>query len=190
MVDNKEEKIKSAATELFARFGLRKTTIDDIAKAASVGKGTVYLYFKNKDELFLSIIRREGGELMRKVRKAVAKEETAEDQLRAYFRTLYREIEKYLVMYAVSTSTLGEIWPVAERVLSDLGRDRRAVLADILAFGVERGELGVKDIELASHALDAIQAAVREPWIHNGRELEVTKKADTLLEFLFYGMTK
>lgn len=44
---------------LFARHGVRKTTIDDIARAAEIGKGTVYLFFPSKEDLVFELIREE-----------------------------------------------------------------------------------------------------------------------------------
>lgn len=56
--DVREEKslrIMEAATRVFARKGFYNSTISDIAKAAEVAEGTIYLYFKNKDDLLISI---------------------------------------------------------------------------------------------------------------------------------------
>ena len=52
----KKEAIKHCASELFMENGFTKVSLDQIAKAASVTKQTIYRYFKNKDELFSSII--------------------------------------------------------------------------------------------------------------------------------------
>jgi AcrR family transcriptional regulator len=52
----KRRRILEAAAELFTVHGYRKTNIDDIAKAAGIAKGTVYLYFANKAEVLLAVI--------------------------------------------------------------------------------------------------------------------------------------
>ena len=53
--DAKREAIFDAALELFGRYGYRRTSIDDIARAAGVAKGTVYLYVENKEALFRTL---------------------------------------------------------------------------------------------------------------------------------------
>ena len=53
--DGKREAILGAALELFGRYGYRRTSIDDIARAAGVAKGTVYLYVENKEALFRTL---------------------------------------------------------------------------------------------------------------------------------------
>jgi AcrR family transcriptional regulator len=54
----REERILEAATTLLVRWGYRKTTIDDVAREAGVGKGTIYLHWKDKNELFGAALRR------------------------------------------------------------------------------------------------------------------------------------
>src|SRR2546430_17710547 len=67
----REERILDAAATLLARWGYRKTTIDDVAREAGVGKGTIYLHWKDKTELFRAVIWREqqrySDELQRRI---------------------------------------------------------------------------------------------------------------------------
>ena len=53
------ERILDAAAELLQRWGYKKTTVDDIAKQARVAKGTIYLHWKTREELFEALLRRE-----------------------------------------------------------------------------------------------------------------------------------
>ncbi len=53
------ERILDAAAELVQRWGYRKTTIDDIARQAGVAKGTIYLHWKTREDLFLAVLIRE-----------------------------------------------------------------------------------------------------------------------------------
>ena len=59
----REERILDAAAALLVRWGYRKTTIDDVAREAGVGKGTIYLHWKDKNELFLAAIWRASKQL-------------------------------------------------------------------------------------------------------------------------------
>jgi AcrR family transcriptional regulator len=52
------EEITDAALKVFAQRGLHNTTLDDVAKEAGISKGTIYLYFKNKEELFVATAQR------------------------------------------------------------------------------------------------------------------------------------
>ena len=61
----REEQILDAAAALLVRWGYRKTTIDDVAREAGVGKGTIYLHWKDKNELFRAAIWRASEQVPR-----------------------------------------------------------------------------------------------------------------------------
>jgi AcrR family transcriptional regulator len=67
----REERILAAAAALLVRWGYRKTTIDDVAREAGVGKGTIYLHWKDKNSLFRAAIMRAnqqvGDDVMRRM---------------------------------------------------------------------------------------------------------------------------
>ena len=56
--EHRPEEIAAAALRVFAKRGLHQTTLDDVAKEAGVSKGTIYLYFKSKEELFIAAAQR------------------------------------------------------------------------------------------------------------------------------------
>lgn len=57
--DEREARILSAAADLIAHYGYDKTTVDEIARAAGVSKGAIYLHFKGKEQLFEALLMRE-----------------------------------------------------------------------------------------------------------------------------------
>ena len=65
------ENIVSAATEVFSRYGFKKTSMEDIARALRMGKSSIYYYFKGKEEIFQAVVDREANLLRVKV-KAVS----------------------------------------------------------------------------------------------------------------------
>jgi AcrR family transcriptional regulator len=68
----REERILDAATTLLVRWGYRKTTIDDVAREAGVGKGTIYLHWKDKNELFRAAIWREQQRYSEEAQRRIA----------------------------------------------------------------------------------------------------------------------
>lgn len=68
----REERILDAATALLVRWGYRKTTIDDVAREAGVGKGTIYLHWKDKNDLFRAAIWREQQRYSEEVQRRIA----------------------------------------------------------------------------------------------------------------------
>src|SRR4030088_1373192 len=68
----REERLLDAAARLLVRWGYRKTTIDDVAREAGVGKGTVYLHWNDKNELFRSAILRERRRYTEELERRIA----------------------------------------------------------------------------------------------------------------------
>lgn len=68
----REERLLDAATTLLVRWGYRKTTIDDVAREAGVGKGTIYLHWKDKNALFRAAIWREQQRFNEEMQRRIA----------------------------------------------------------------------------------------------------------------------
>src|SRR6266568_3774591 len=68
----REERILDAATTLLVRWGYRKTTLDDVAREAGVGKGTIYLHWKDKNDLFRAAIWRAQHRYSEEVQRRIA----------------------------------------------------------------------------------------------------------------------
>ena len=68
----REERILDAAGELMLRWGYNKTTIDDIARYAGVAKGTIYLHWKTREDLFTALMQREYVRLAEDVKQRIA----------------------------------------------------------------------------------------------------------------------
>jgi AcrR family transcriptional regulator len=68
----REERLLDAAATLLVRWGYRKTTIDDVAREAGVGKGTIYLHWKDKNDLFRAAIWREQQRYREEVQRRIA----------------------------------------------------------------------------------------------------------------------
>jgi AcrR family transcriptional regulator len=66
------DRILDAAAELILRWGYKKTTIDDIAKQARVAKGTIYLHWKTREDLFMALIIREDLKLGEDMKQRIA----------------------------------------------------------------------------------------------------------------------
>ncbi len=71
MSEKVKHSIIEVARETFARYGFRKTTMDEIAVAARKGKSSLYYYFASKEEVFQAVVEQEAGILFSKIEHAV-----------------------------------------------------------------------------------------------------------------------
>ncbi len=84
--DDKRERILKAATQIFAQHGFYKSTISEIAKIANVADGTIYLYFKNKDDLLISLFEEEMMKIVQRMKEEVVKEDGFENKIRKFIQ--------------------------------------------------------------------------------------------------------
>jgi len=137
------EAVLAAAGGLIERWGFDKTTVEDVARAAGIAKGTVYLHWKTRDELFVAVLRRERVLMLASVREGLA----AEPGPRALFRHLAVALMGRPLLRAVLLNDLGVLGRLAERMRSRTEwrpsfSDLLALLRDHGAVDGARGELG------------------------------------------------
>jgi len=150
--------IMQAALTCFTRKGYNKTTMDDIVAESGLSKGSLYWYFKGKDDLFvetfMSVFEGVGQEMV----SAMERCPTAAEKLRAMARAavgLSKEIEGifslFLEFWASSPrrDEAGQVW-------LDLLEQYKGLVAGVIEEGVRRGEFGPADAE---HLAWAIMAA-------------------------------
>src|SRR5256885_15696648 len=84
--NDKRARILDAAIRVFAERGFHSATVAEIARAAGVADGTIYLYFKGKDDLLLRLFDEKMNELLAEVKAAVAQERTAPGKVRRFIQ--------------------------------------------------------------------------------------------------------
>src|SRR6202158_2362199 len=138
----KPNAIVLAALELFTRYGYRKTSIDDIARAAQVAKRTVYLHFENKAAVFLAILEYLGGQVRQRCAAAERMGGSAVDRLTrlldAYFGMAFELFSKSQHMPELEETFL----KLARARIGDLNTEDEARLARFLRALAKTSEIG------------------------------------------------
>ncbi len=150
----KRERILRAAIKIFSNKGFFNSRISEIAESAGVADGTIYLYFKNKDDLLISLFEEKMGEVVADVRGRIAGLEGALARLKAFIanhmQLLVREaglIEVMQVELRQSNKFMKEYVPV--RFLEYLD-----VITEILEAGKKEGTFRPDlDITIARRAI-------------------------------------
>lgn len=144
-------KILDAAQKLFNTRGLRKTTVEDIARDAGIGKGTVYNYFEDKESIFLAAKRAECAVLMQRFRKAIRGEQSARQQLIKFVTCWYQEISAYQATYPLSSDVFAEFAEVQECavIMREFQHEKKILLKGIMETGLDSGEFQIQDIDMA-----------------------------------------
>jgi TetR/AcrR family fatty acid metabolism transcriptional regulator len=129
-----------AARTVFSKKGFHDATIDDVAHEAGVAKGTVYLYFKSKQEIYLSALR-DGIELLiHEMRTEAAAAESAETKLRKLIATKIAYFDKHRDFFRIFQSELGRM----EKTMAeckDLYFEQAQIIEEVLKQGIKEGAL-------------------------------------------------
>ncbi|MCD4733075.1 TetR/AcrR family transcriptional regulator [bacterium] len=188
MVTDKRATILEAAKRLFIRFGKRKTSVDEIARAAGVGKGTVYSYFKGKELLWQILIDTEVGNLFNAIRRAVDDVESAAAKIRAFVITRVRFIREVLELISLDQSILDEMLPEIIELREKVLAWEKELIAEIIDYGIRRGEFREIGVDLLSMAFIAALRGLEIPWIWERRLVGVEESAEALLNVMFNGL--
>jgi TetR/AcrR family fatty acid metabolism transcriptional regulator len=126
----KRERILRAAVAIFSRKGFFNSKVSEIARAASVADGTIYLYFKNKEDLLISLFEEKMGEIVSDVQRRTSAGVNATEKLRIFIENhmdlLEREaglVEVLQVELRQSTKFLKDYTPVKFFEYLDVIRD-------------------------------------------------------------------
>lgn len=104
--ENKKRKIYKAARKLFLHYGVQKTTISDIAREANIGKGTIYSYFENKEDI-LKYIGYDYFKLsLDKLKEKLQHEQNPETKLREIVLLKPLEVYRFIHTYAHGSDIL------------------------------------------------------------------------------------
>jgi AcrR family transcriptional regulator len=117
--DEKAARILDAAEVLLVRFGYRRVTVDDVARGAGVGKGTVYLYWPSRLELFGSVLTRESARMLAE-QLATVKADPAEVLLHRSMRSTFLQTMRRPLSKAFATrdyEVLGELLTASQTAM-------------------------------------------------------------------------
>src|SRR5579885_766102 len=138
--------IQKAAKE-FARLGFEQANINVIAEQAGIGKGTIYLYFENKQELFLAMLRSIAQGHVATIRGALASAGTLLERLERLYRAFVHLAAEDRDSFNVYMSALYGVNRAFQAEAVKLMRDYVAIIALLLEESYARGEITCSNIE-------------------------------------------
>ncbi len=144
--ERRRQQIMVAAKRVFSAKGLNRATMEDIAKEAELSPGTLYLYFKNKDELFFSLSLRVLQYLNIRLEHVLSNEKTLnpDQKVEALRNALYDvyEFDSSMLInmfHLQSSETLRNLSPTLMDDVTDLSRQSLRLIANILEDEIRNG---------------------------------------------------
>jgi len=139
---DKRQLIMDTAVGLFARYGFTKTSLEDIASAAQIAKGTVYYYFPGKEELFTSVIEHKMEEYYLMLQEHLDSVEGFEEKLKEVLHVPVKFIYEHMPVLIEALRTLPFTYKDRLIEFREYNRERvKCMIQDILKLGAKEGLL-------------------------------------------------
>jgi len=138
---DKRERILKAATQVFAQHGFFNSKISEIAKAANVADGTIYLYFKNKDDLLISLFEEEMANITRRMKEEVNKVEGFENKIRRFIQVHLNLIAENKELAEVLQIELRQSHKFMKEYMGSKLNDYLNIISSIISQGQKNGSV-------------------------------------------------
>jgi TetR/AcrR family transcriptional regulator, fatty acid metabolism regulator protein len=184
----KRDAILRAATDVFAERGFFNAQVADVARAAGVAAGTVYLYFRSKDDLLISIFERSMRDALAEGRAMVGAETDARERLRRFARLHLGRLGRDRTLAVVFQVELRQSTKFMERFSATLLRDYLGLIREAIADGQRAGVLrsDIKATAAAKMFFGALDEMATN-WILSRRRYSLEADADTVVDLFING---
>lgn len=191
----KKAEILQAAMQVFSQRGVAKTKMADIAVAAGIGKGTIYEYFRSKEEIFAAAfqqVNQRSGEL---IQQALASTDDPVEQLRLLIDV---SRQTFIEESADFAGIMMDFWAEGirnkdEKILAIINLEQiydeyRSLISGILETGIQKGVFRPVDTASLAAILIAALDGVMLQWIMTPELIDMKRITDVLIDSLMNGI--
>jgi TetR/AcrR family fatty acid metabolism transcriptional regulator len=185
----KRERILRAAVDVFARTGYFNSKVSEIARAAGVADGTIYLYFEGKEDLLITIFREQSRMFLAGLREELGRIEPPEGKIRAIVRyhleTMSADRPLAVVLQVELRQSLKFISLISHEELREYIEAIREVVEQGIRMGVFRE---VPHRQIIANAIFGLLDELMTTWILSEKEYAPADHAETIADFVLRGL--
>jgi AcrR family transcriptional regulator len=188
---NKEDfrqKVIISAGQIFSRYGFKKTTMDEIAKALKMGKSSIYYYFQSKEEIFEAVLLYEANLLRNELTTTIKSVESPVDKMRNYVFVRMKAFEKLSNYYNAIFDKNLDHFDFVENIRSKYDREELAILRLILYHGARKKVFNVVNSEYTALAVQTTLKGLEVPLFWKKKEDKIELRLNAVLDVLFNGI--
>jgi TetR/AcrR family transcriptional regulator len=189
MATDRKRLILDAATKSFTLFGYKATTMEQVAKLANVGKGTIYNFFTNKEELFKEIVHGLIFDMKQAAEEVICNEKSFNENLHA---ALYRILE-YRMKHQFTIKLLQEEKEIGTPAVAEMASEIEKAIVSYIKLQVEKaivkGEITKCDPEITAFIMLKMYIALIFDWEQNHQPLDKEEIARLFELYIFKGLS-
>ncbi|MCD6245271.1 TetR/AcrR family transcriptional regulator [candidate division WOR-3 bacterium] len=188
--DELKEKILEAAGKLISKYGISKTTMNDIARACGKGKSTLYHYYGSKEEIALEVINREVVKLFSKMRSAIASTDDPKEQLRVYVLTRVKLLKEVADFYESFREDYFREFGFVEKIRKRYDDEEKRIITGILKAGIDKGAFTMENPEDVANAFVIALKGFEYKWATDIKQRDIFRHVNSLMDVFFKGIEK
>jgi TetR/AcrR family fatty acid metabolism transcriptional regulator len=186
---DKPQQIIDAAVRVFARKGYYNARVSDIAKEAGIAAGTIYLYFRTKDDILVTLFREKMTEFVGTVRKAIADEPDAVAKLRRLIHLHFELLEGRPALAEVVQVELRQGQKFFRGASAHEISSYFALIGSVLEEGVAEGRLRpTLPVKIATKTLFGAMDQMATSWVLGKRGYQLADTADEVADIFLQGV--
>ena len=186
---DKRDAILRAAIDTFAARGFFNAQVADVARSAGVAAGTVYLYFRGKDDLLISIFERTMREAIAAGRASLSARTSPSDRLRDIARLHLERLGRDRKLAVVFQIELRQSTKFMERFSTTYLREYLGIIRDVIAEGQATGAFRRElNATLAAKMLFGALDEMATNWILSRRRYSLAAEADAVVDLFVGGL--
>jgi AcrR family transcriptional regulator len=188
--DQTKEKILAVAARMFGKYGFQKTTVDEIARTAHKAKGSVYYYYKSKEDLFLAVVTQEINVLKSALTRVIVDSQDATGMIRNYLlnrMTLMKDAVNY---HESLKADFVDDFGFLSECLADFTRFEIELMKAVLDSGVRENAFQIRDTQATAQVIILAMKAIEIPFYHQHKIAEYEQTIVELLDILIKGLEK
>jgi AcrR family transcriptional regulator len=188
--DQRKDQILNAAEQVFTKKGLDQTRMDDIAEETGLSKGTLYLYFKSKDDLIIAILERIFQGVFKQLYARKNNQFSATEAISQFTEEAIRDYKYMLRILPIAYEFLALAFrnKTVRNALKKYLRAYMNVLIPIIQRGIDAGEFRQVDAQDVAIAAGAIYEGTVLLWVYDNTLIDFEKNIRTGIKLLLEGI--
>jgi TetR/AcrR family fatty acid metabolism transcriptional regulator len=180
--------IIDAAVVVIAENGYHQAQVSKIAKQAGVADGTIYLYFKNKEDILISLFREKMGDFVEKIENIIAGKTTATEKLLSLIESQFSMLSSDHHLAVVTQLELRQTNKELRLKINEILKGYLQVIDNIVIEGIEKGEFSKElDVRLARQMIFGTIDEMATTWVMNEEKYDLKALAGQIHHLIIKG---
>lgn len=185
----KYKQIIDAAVIVIAENGYHQAQVSKIAKQAGVADGTIYLYFKNKEDILISMFQDKLGGFISSIEEEMERVSSATEKMLVLVRKHFEILSEDKHLAIVTQLELRQSNKEIRYKINDVLKGYLKLVDSILVTGIEQGEFQDNlDVRLARHMVFGTLDEIVTTWVMNEQKYDLNKQAEPVHHLIIKGL--